>query len=101
MEPVGGTVLKRLAADLRAAALVDETVAFNLNAAAASFERLGHTSAARSLRERAADLLAETVRLQAKLDEVLPLLGDSARFPHGRSPAIPGPPKRVDPPIKS
>jgi hypothetical protein len=80
--------LKRLAADLQAAALVDETIAFDLNAAAAAFERLGHTSAARSLRERAADLLAEAIRLQAKLDDVLPLLGDAARFPHGRSPAI-------------
>src|SRR3954467_6129421 len=101
MEPVGGTVLKRLAADLRAAALVDETVAFDLNAAAAAFERLGHTSAARSLRERAADLLAEAIRLQAKLDEVLPLLGDAAPSPHGRSPAISAPRKRVDPPVKS
>ncbi|WP_336491720.1 hypothetical protein [Methylobacterium nigriterrae] len=76
--------MKRLAAELQAAALVDETVAFDLNAAAAHFEQLGQASAARSLRERAADLLSEAVRLQAKLDEVLPLLSASARFPQGR-----------------
>ena len=92
--------MTRLAADLQATALVDETVAFDLNAAAAAFERLGHRSAARSLRERAADLLAEAVRLQAKLDQVLPLLGDAARFPHGRSPAIAASGNRVDPPAK-
>ena len=93
--------MKRLAADLQAVALVDETVAFDLNAAAAAFDRLGHTSAACSLRERAADLLAEALRLQAKLDEVLPLLSGSAHFPHGRSLAIPVLGNRVDPPTKS
>ena len=93
--------MTRLAADLQAAALVDETIAFDLNAAAAAFEQLGHRSAARSLRERAADLLAEAVRLQAKFDEVLPLLSHSARFSHGRSPAVSAPRKRVDPPVKS
>ena len=85
--------MKRRATDLQATALVDETIAFDLNAAAAYFERLGYNSAARSLRERAADLLAEAVRLQAKLDGVLPLLSDSARFPHGRSPRITAPRK--------
>jgi hypothetical protein len=93
--------LTRFDADLQAAALVDETIAFDLNAAAAAFERLGQTTAARSLRERAADLLAEAGRLQAKLDEVLPLLSDSARFPHGRSPAIRALGKPVEPPTKS
>src|SRR3954452_12778835 len=57
----GGAVVKRLAAELQAAALVDETVAFDLNAAAAYFEQLGQPSVARSLRERASDLLAEAV----------------------------------------
>lgn len=92
--------MTRFDADLQGAALVDETIAFDLNAAAA-FERLGHTSAARSLREQAADLLAEAVRLQAKLDEVLPLLSHSARFPHGHSPLISVPRKWLDPAAKS
>ncbi|GJE43554.1 hypothetical protein [Methylobacterium soli] len=93
--------MTRFDAELQAAALVDEIIAFDLNAAAAAFERLGQTTAARSLRERAADLLAEAGRLQAKLDEVLPLLGDSARFLHGRSLAIRAPGRPVAPPTKS
>jgi hypothetical protein len=72
--------MKRHPTEVRAAASINTVISFDLSAAAAYFERLGQTSVAGALRERAADLLAETVRLQALLDEVLPALSDSSRF---------------------
>src|SRR3954464_3595138 len=77
--------MKRRHAEVQAAASVNAVISFDLSAAAAYFERLGQTSVASSLRERAADLLAETVRLQALLDEVLPALSHSSRFPGVRA----------------
>jgi len=56
----------RLSADLRAAALVNETVAFELNTAAAYFDRQGQRDVAQALRRQAATLLAEASRLQAE-----------------------------------
>jgi len=60
--------LTRFPADLQAAALVDETVAFELNAAAAHFDRQGHAGVAQALREQADTLCAEASRLQAEAD---------------------------------
>ncbi|WP_336487592.1 hypothetical protein [Methylobacterium nigriterrae] len=73
--------MKQRDTEAAVAAQVNATIAFDLGAAAAYFEALGHVAVARSLRARAADLLAEAARLQAKLDGVLPALGDAARFP--------------------
>jgi len=67
--------MTRLAADLRGAALVNETVAFELNAAAVYFDRQGQQVVAQALRQQAATLLAEASRLQAKAE----------RRPHDRS----------------
>src|SRR3954447_25564151 len=77
--------MKRRHAEVQAAASINATISFDLSAAAAYFERLGQTSVAISLQERAADLLAETVRLQGLLDEVLPALSHSSRFPGVRA----------------
>ncbi|WP_336492165.1 hypothetical protein [Methylobacterium nigriterrae] len=77
--------MKRRHAEVQAAASVNAIISFDLSAAAAYFERLGQTSVATSLRERAADLLAETARLQGLLDEVLPVLSHSSRFPGVRA----------------
>jgi hypothetical protein len=74
---------------IQRAVSVNAAISFDLNAAAAYFERLGQTCVARSMRERAADLLAETARLQALVDDVLPILGDASRFPKVRSAATP------------
>ncbi|KAB1074400.1 response regulator [Methylobacterium planeticum] len=54
----------RCADDLRAAALIDETIAFELNAAAAYFDRQGSAVVAEALRDQAETLRAEALRLQ-------------------------------------
>ncbi|WP_336490602.1 hypothetical protein [Methylobacterium nigriterrae] len=60
--------MTRLAADLRAAALVNETIAFELNAAAVHFDGQGQRNVAQALRQQAATLLAEASRLQAEAE---------------------------------
>ena len=76
--------------EAQVATSANPVICFDLAASAAYFDRMGQTSVARSLRERAADLLAETVRLQALLNEVLPRLSDSARFPQVSATEKPG-----------
>ncbi len=56
----------RIPADLQSAALVDETVAFELNAAAAYFQRQGQLDVSRALREQGDTLLAEAGRLRGE-----------------------------------
>ena len=60
----------RCADDLRAAALIDETIAFELNAAAAYFDRQGNAVVAVALRDQAETLRAEAVRLQDDADQL-------------------------------
>lgn len=72
--------MKRHPTEVRAAASINTIISFDRGASAACSERRGQVSVAGALRERSADLLAETVRLQALLDEVLPALSHSSRF---------------------
>ncbi len=58
----------QLAADLQAAALANESIAFELNAAAAHFDRQGQQDVAEALREQAAALLTEASRLQTETE---------------------------------
>ncbi|WP_336487580.1 response regulator [Methylobacterium nigriterrae] len=60
--------MTRCAADLRATAFVDEAVAFELNAAAAYFERQGQRAVAEALREQAEALLADAGLLAAQAE---------------------------------
>jgi len=59
----------QLAADRQAAALVNETIAFELNAAAAHFDRQGQPNVAQALRQQAATLLADASRLRSEAEE--------------------------------
>ncbi len=61
--------MTRFPADLQSAALVDETIAFELSAAAAFFQRQGQLDVAQALQEQGESLLREASRLHSEGDE--------------------------------
>src|SRR4051812_19425604 len=63
-----GAAVTQLADDLRTTALVNETVAFEINAAAPYFSRQGQQNVAQALRQQAVTLLTEASRLQAEAE---------------------------------
>ena len=77
--------MNEIDADVQGAAAVDAVVSFDLHAAAAYFERIGQACGQPTPFVSVQRICSGGCRGPPKLDEVLPHLGDAARFPQPRT----------------